>query len=70
VRDIAQALAALADRGVHPVGVTVDGPIVALRLSAAQQNETLADPARREEIVAVLRSHGFLYVTLALDEKA
>jgi len=65
--DLPQALTALADLGVHPLGLTVDGPLIALRLSAGEQATLLTDTARREQIVATLKAHGFLYVTLTLD---
>ena len=63
-----QALVSLADLGVHPVGVTVDGALIALRLPAAEQAALVMDEPRREQIVALLRSCGFLHITLALDE--
>ena len=66
--DLPKALTALAGLGVHPVGVTVDGALVALRLAAAEQEAVLTNPARREQIVEALKAHGFLYVTLALEE--
>ena len=66
--DLTAALAALADLGVHPVGITVDGQLIALRLSPADQAVILTDHARREQIVTTLKSHGFLYVTLELQE--
>lgn len=52
---------------VHPVGVTVEGSLIALQLSPAEQAAVLADAARREQIVAALTAHGFLYVTLTLE---
>ncbi len=68
--DLTAALAALADLGVHPVGITVDGQLITLRLAPADQATVLTDHARREQIVSTLKSHGFLYVTLALSEMA
>lgn len=64
--DLASALPALAELGVHPLGVTVDGPLIALRLAEAEQAALLTDEARRERIVTALKAHGFLYVTLEL----
>ena len=61
------AMAALAAFGVHPVGVTVDGALIALQLSPAEQAAVFADDARRERIVSVLKAAGFLYVTLTLE---
>lgn len=65
--DLAAAMTALGVLSVHPVGVTVDGALVALQLSPAEQAAVLADDARRERIVTVLKTTGFLYVTLTLE---
>ncbi len=65
--DLAAAMTALTTLGVHPVGVTVDGALIALQLSPAEQTAVLADAARRERIVELLKAHGFLYVTLTLE---
>lgn len=63
------ALTALAELGVHPLGVTVDGSLVALQLSTGDQASILTDEPRRERVVQILKSHGFLYVTLQLDSR-
>ena len=68
VTDLPTALAALADLGVHPIGLTVDGQRIALRLSEEDQRMALTDEPHRERIVETLKSHGFLYVTLELDQ--
>lgn len=65
--DFTAAMAALAAFGVHPVGVTVEGALVALQLSPVEQAAVLADDARRERIVTVLKAAGFLYVTLTVE---
>lgn len=67
--DLPTALTALADLGVHPIGLTVDGAMIALQLAPADQAAVLKDAARRERIVETLKAHGFLYVTLALQER-
>lgn len=66
---LAEALTALADLGVHPVGVTVDGALIALQLTPDDQAAVLSDAPRRERIVTVLKAHGFLYVTLTLEAR-
>ena len=65
--ELPSALSALAALGIHPLGVTVDGSVVALRLSSADQAALLTDDLRRERIVGILKAHGFLHVTLQLD---
>lgn len=66
--DLPAALVALAELGVHPLGLTVDGALIALRLPDPERATLLTNHARREQIVALLKSHGFLYVTLQLGE--
>lgn len=68
VTDLPAALSALADLGIHPVGLTVDRLTIAVRLAPADQAEVLANQQCRESIVAALRTHGFLHVTLRLDD--
>lgn len=65
--DLTAAMTALGALGVQPVGVTVEGGLIALQLSPAEQSAVLADAARRERIVDILKTHGFLYVTLTLE---
>ncbi len=65
--DLTAAVTALADLGVHPIGLTIDGSLIALRVSALEQAALLSDEVRRAQIVSSLQSCGFLYVTLNLD---
>ncbi|MBI4313646.1 MAG: hypothetical protein HY594_02400 [Candidatus Omnitrophica bacterium] len=67
--DLTQAVKALADLGVHPIGLTVDGPLIALRLSPQDQAAILKNPQQRDRIVECLRELGFMHVTVHLDDQ-
>lgn len=67
--DLPTAMAALAELGIHPQGVSVEGGAVALHLTETDRAAVLRDAARREQIVETLKAHGFLYVTLALHAR-